>query len=222
MKLPASPLRPGRPQTALVFTAIVLGGLLAASAARAEMKPLSNPNASKEAQNVYRFICGLSGNGILAGQQESTWVNNNPDDEMDYIKQNTGGKLPAIRGLDYMAYNGVTERAIAWWQKGGIPSICWHWGAPTLGTGYEASKLTISLDEALTPGTALHKAVMADLDRTAAELVKLRDAHVAVLWRPFHENNGGWFWWGKGGAENFKKLWKLDTTITPKPTSSTT
>ena len=198
------------PQTAAVFSAIVLGGLLAASAAKADMKPLSNPDASKEAQNVYRYMCGIYSKAIIAAQQESTWVSNNPDDEMDYIKRTTGGKLPAIRGLDYMAYNGVTERAIAWWQQGGIPTICWHWGAPTKGTGYEASKLTISLDEALTPGTALNQAMMADLDRTARELVKLRDAHVPVLWRPFHENNGGWFWWGKGGAENFKKLWKLE------------
>jgi len=86
------------------------------------IRPLSNPDASPESKNVYRYIQGLYGKAILAGQQESTWVNRNPDDEMDYIKQNTG-KLPAIRGLDYMAYNGVTERAIAWWKQGEIPSI---------------------------------------------------------------------------------------------------
>src|SRR5208283_171686 len=50
---------------------------------------------------------------------------------------------------------------------------------------------------------------MADLDRTATELTRLRDAHVAVLWRPFHELNGGWFWWGKNGPDAAKRLWKL-------------
>jgi hypothetical protein len=54
MNLASSLLRPRRPQPAAVFAAIVSAGLLAASAARAEMKPLSNPNASREAQNVYR------------------------------------------------------------------------------------------------------------------------------------------------------------------------
>jgi len=210
MKPQASPFQARWSKPAAVFTALLMGSLPALCAPAPINRPLSNPDASKEAQNVYRYMCGIYGKAILAAQQESTWVNNNPDDEMEYISKTTGGKLPAIRGLDYMAYNGVTERAIAWWQKGGIPTICWHWGAPTKGTGYEASKLTISLDEALTPGTALNKAMMADLDRTAKELVKLRDAHVPVLWRPFHENNGGWFWWGKGGAENFKKLWKLE------------
>ena len=195
-------------QGVVILGVITLGNLLPGGLAGAEPKPLSNPDASPEAKEVYRYIASIYGKAILAGQQESTWVNRNPDDEMDYIKK-VSGKLPAIRGLDYMAYNGVTERAIAWWQKGGIPTICWHWGAPTKGSGYEASKRSIDVNEALTPGTTLNKAMMADLDRTAAELAKLRDAHVPVLWRPFHELNGGWFWWGKGGPDAFKRLWTL-------------
>ena len=209
MKPTRTPSRAPVVRTVLFLSAILAGILLPAALARAEPKPLSNPDASPEAKEVYQYIAGMYGKGILAAQQESTWVNNNPDDEMDYIKKVTGGKLPAIRGLDYMAYNGVTERAIAWWKKGGIPTICWHWGAPTLGTGYEASKRAIDINQALTPGTVLNKAMMADLDRTAAELTKLRDAHVPVLWRPFHELNGNWFWWGKGGPDAFQRLWKL-------------
>jgi len=187
---------------------IAMCALLVGGFAEAGLKPLSNPEASPEAKTVYRYLGRMYGRAILSGQQESTWVRGNPEDEMEYIRA-VSGKLPAIRGLDYIAYNGVTERAAAWWARGGIPSICWHWGAPTRGTGYEASKRTIDLEEALTPGTALHQAMMADLDRTAAELAQLRDAGVPVLWRPFHEHNGGWFWWGKGGAERFKRLWVL-------------
>ena len=173
-----------------------------------ERRKLSNPNATKEAVNVYNYLCDLYGSGILAGQQESTWINNNPDDEMEYIEDKTG-KLPAIRGLDYINedFDGVTSRATAWWEKGGIPSICFHWGAPTLGVGYEASKLTIDVSEALKEGTALNKAMIEDMDRVAEELLKLQEAKVPVLWRPFHELNGNWFWWSKSGPEVFKKLW---------------
>lgn len=46
------------------------------------------------------------------------------------------------------------------------------------------------------------------LERKANLLEKIRDAHVPILWRPFHELNGNWFWWGKQGPENFKRLWK--------------
>ena len=47
------------------------------------------------------------------------------------------------------------------------------------------------------------------MDKGAKALKELKDAGVPVIWRPFHEFDGGWFWWGKGGAENFKKLWKM-------------
>lgn len=171
-------------------------------------RPMSNLNATKEAVNVYNYLCDLYGNGILAGQQESTWINNNPEDEMEYIMDKTG-KLPAIRGLDYINedFDGVTSRTTAWWEKGGIPSICWHWGAPTLGVGYEASKLTIDVADALKDGTPLNIAMIKDMDRVAEELKKLQEAKVPVLWRPFHELNGNWFWWSKSGPEVFKELW---------------
>lgn len=51
--------------------------------------------------------------------------------------------------------------------------------------------------------------MMADIDDVARELLKLRDAGVPVLWRPLHELNGDWFWWGKCGPEAFQRLWKL-------------
>ncbi|HTN84147.1 MAG TPA: glycosyl hydrolase [Sorangium sp.] len=47
------------------------------------------------------------------------------------------------------------------------------------------------------------------LDRTARELTRLKEAHVPVIWRPFHELDGGWFWWSKEGPDQFKKLWTL-------------
>lgn len=172
-------------------------------------KNLINPKSTREAIRLYNYICDIYGNNILSGQQESDWLAS-PDDEMDYIKEQTG-KLPAIRGLDYIneKFETVTRRSIDWWEKGGIVSICWHWGTPPDGVGYESSKGTIDLDEALTKGTDLYKGMIAQMDRVAEELKILQDAGVPVLWRPFHEFDGAWFWWGKGGPENFKKLWKL-------------
>jgi len=38
--------------------------------------------------------------------------------------------------------------------------------------------------------------VLRDLDAVAAELKLLQDVRVPVLWRPLHEANGRWFWWG--------------------------
>ncbi len=171
---------------------------------------LTNPNATTEAMIVYDYINSVYKNGIIAGQQESTWINNNPDDEMEYIERRTG-KLPAIRGLDYINedFDGVTSRSIEWWEKGGLVSICWHWGTPPDGVGYESSQETVDITELLTEGTDLYNGMIAQMDRVAEELLKLQEAGVPVLWRPFHEFDGGWFWWGKGTPEQFAELWRL-------------
>ncbi|MGN8647514.1 glycosyl hydrolase [Gracilibacillus sp. HCP3S3_G5_1] len=170
---------------------------------------LSNSNASYEAKKLFQYICSIYGNKILSGQQESDWKAP-ADDELDYIKEKTG-RLPAIRGLDYINddYEGVNKRSIEWWEKGGIVSICWHWGTPPDGIGYESSKGTIDLEEALTEGTDLYNGMIAKMDEVAVALKELQDARVPILWRPFHEFDGAWFWWGKGGAVQFIKLWRL-------------
>lgn len=46
-----------------------------------------------------------------------------------------------------------------------------------------------------------------DLAKLAGYLKTLQEAGIPVLWRPFHEASGGWFWWGAKGAETYKKLW---------------
>lgn len=167
------------------------------------------PNPSPEAVRVYEYLLSVRGKGILAGQQENPMPRHHAS-EMRYIKKETG-KLPAIRGLDYihLDFEGVNRRAKNWWKQGGIVTICYHWGTPPDGVGYPSSKETIDMAQALTEGTALHEGLLRQMDEAALALRKLRDAHVPVLWRPFHEFDGQWFWWGKGGAELFKKLWRL-------------
>jgi len=170
---------------------------------------LSNINASENAKAVYSYICSVYKHKILTGQMESTWYG--PEYEMDYIRDTTG-KLPAIRGLDFINddFNGVVERAKNWWVKGGIPTICWHCGSD-FSAGYEECLHTdiADWDAALTEGTPEYAALIAGMDKAAAALKELEDAGVPVLWRPFHELGGDWFWWSRGGARNFVKLWRI-------------
>ncbi len=169
---------------------------------------LSNPDASPEAQKLYEYIQDNFGKAIISCQQESTWMSS-PDYEMDYILETTG-KLPAMRGLDFMNddFKGVAERSAEWHDKGGLVTICWHCGVN--GKGYEESKKDDpDFDKLLTPGTDEYNAMTANWDKAAASLAELRDKGIPVLWRPFHEFDGKWFWWGKGGSENFIRLWRM-------------
>ena len=66
-------------------------------------------------------------------------------------------------------------------------------------TEFDAANATVE-------GTWENKVFTEDLKNIAAYLKLLRDADIPVLWRPFHEAAGGWFWWGKDAA-SFKSLW---------------
>jgi len=62
----------------------------------------------------------------------------------------------------------------------------------------------------ITPGTEINERWKSQVDVIAWFLMQLRDAHVPVLWRPYHEMNGGWFWWGKKpGPDGYKKLYRM-------------
>lgn len=181
---------------------------VSASSASSKTGTLSDPKATKEAQALYTYLCDSFGKVMISCQQESTWMGS-PDYEVDYIKEVTG-KYPAMRGLDFMNgdFDGVVERSKAWHEKGGIVTICWHTGIN--GKGYQESlNDTPDFEKLLTPGTPEYKGMVANWDKAADALSKLQDENIPVLWRPFHEFDGQWFWWGKGGKENFVKLWQM-------------
>ena len=107
--------------------------VLSASAYSQDTLQLSNKKASNEAKAVYSYLQAMHSKKMLAGQM----VLDGRYDELQYIRDSTG-KLPAIRGMDFIDSSrnkGEVKAAKAWWKKGGIPTIMWHWGAPTIGNG---------------------------------------------------------------------------------------
>ncbi len=166
---------------------------------------LTTPNASKEAKALYDYLNDIYGKKILSGQMYAPWGY----DELKYIKDVTS-KQPAIRGTDFINEKDNEKevvQTIEWWKSGGIPTIMWHMGAPGIGQGYANSKKMIDIDKIWEKGTVENEAFWKELKAKGDLLEKIRDAHVPVLWRPFHELNGNWFWWGKQGPEKFKRLW---------------
>jgi len=185
----------------LLFTAFFLGGALPGWS----REPVT-PGASQEARDVLHYLDSLQGKQTLSGQMATPWG----VDEMALVEKITG-RLPALQGHDLIHEKDNPQEvaaAIAWWQAGGIPTVMWHWGAPTHGDGYEQSKTEIDVAQCFIEGSPEHTAMWADLRRIADHLTTLRDAGVPVLWRPLHEFDGGWFWYGKGGKDDFTRLWR--------------
>lgn len=162
------------------------------------------------------------------------------ESEFEWIKKNFG-VYPAIRGFDMMNYNplygwddGTTERIIEWAnERNGIPTVCWHINLPTDFTNYEVGEpvdwsvasykpnSSFSVENAVVEGTKEYEYVMLAIDNLAEQLLKVQEAGVPIIFRPYHEAEGNpgaaWFWWGQDGAEAYKALWKqLHTTLTEK------
>lgn len=166
---------------------------------------LSDAHATKEAKALYAYIIDMFGKKTLTGQMFSGWG----FDEINYVHKITG-KYPAIKGFDFIQSSlndSVVRGAIQWWKEGGIPTIMWHWGAPGIGEGYPNSKKEIDITKCFQKGTGEYDSFWTELKTKADLLERLQKAKVPVLWRPFHELNGNWFWWGKQGPGNFKRLW---------------
>jgi len=188
-------------------------------------KQLINPNATDETQALFNYLVDHFGENILSGQQGDPTTDLADLDEIERIT----GKLPAILGLDLMDYSPSrvefgaetddVERGIEWAEQGGIVTFAWHWNAPKdlLNTeeqpwwsGFYTDASTFDIEYAMNhPESEDYKLILRDIDAIAEQLKKLQDEGVPVLWRPLHEAEGGWFWWGAKGPEPVKELWHL-------------
>ena len=114
------------------------------------------------------------------------------------------------------ARQNLVNTVIDKYREGFIITLMWHACPPGFGDCCDGDEIWAmedrptqsQWDELTTDGTVLNNAWKVQADTVAIYLKQLRDAGVPVLWRPYHEMNGVWFWWGNHGGENgFKKLW---------------
>lgn len=168
---------------------------------------LVNPRATREARQLKQYLDAVYGKKILSGQCD--------DKYLPFIRQASGGKEPAIMGYDFngicpsQAGNGDVAKAIDWVRKrGGIATFQWHWISPDANGDFYTDKYDLGAALASPDGSS-YRNLLRDLDLVAEELKKLQRARVPILWRPLHEAEGRWFWWGKSGGDACRKLYRL-------------
>lgn len=177
-----------------------------------------NRNATPGARKLLDYLYSITGKNIIAGQHNSA---NRKDLFPNRVKELTG-KLPAVWGCDFISYyrkgNGeeIVRAAYEKYMEGSIITLMWHAGRPLDDPpfGWKESiqgKLTdTQWEELLTPGTALNARWIRQVDTVASYLNDLKVLGVPVLWRPYHESNGVWFWWGNRKGENGSaKLYRM-------------
>lgn len=204
-----------------MFTRLSLFSLLASTLAAGLSYDNIDKAATPRAKELLKYIQSQYGSHYISGQQELS--------SLEWVKENIG-VAPAILGTDLMNYSpsGVAhgskgesiEQAIKFDKEGGINALVWHWYAPTclLETekepwykGFYTEGTCFNVASALGRrgnGTD-YRLLIRDIDAIAIQLKRLSDADVPILFRPLHEPEGGWFWWGAQGPAPFKKLWDI-------------
>ena len=102
------------------------------SAKPVDPEKLITPDPTPNTQRLWEYLKSCYGKKFISGQQY-LWE----DEKEDLVYWNTTGKIPAIRGYDFMGISGLARgydqlgRALDWARRtGGILTMCWHWNAP--------------------------------------------------------------------------------------------
>lgn len=222
-----------RPTTYRLSIALILAGLALTqviSMAASEPRPkLIDPNATAETKALYRNLYKSAKKYILFGHQNATETGHGWSQESGRsdVKSVTGSH-PAVVGLDFSGLSGRPPEAIErtkqslrkliadTYDRGGVTTIAWHFTNPvTPQTGfYWKDSVSAAAVPNLIPGGSHHEQYKTIL-RTVADFagsVKGADGKLApMLFRPYHEFDGGWFWWGKPHCtrDDFKSLWRF-------------
>ena len=176
----------------------------------------ANPAATPAARAVLSFLAGQESKPtgrVLSGQFTGFW--NQLNATLPEEIHRTTGQWPAMVGVDYADFDrggidtaGPNRTALAYWRAGGLVTVSAHLANPANPQGGGLRDNGVDLAALLRPGTDTHRRWLRQLDEIAAGLQELKDAGVVVLWRPFHEMNGAWFWWGKKDPAVFVRVWR--------------
>lgn len=190
---------------------------------------LTDSKATKETKALYRNLHKLAEQHILFGHQHATeyghgWVGT------DYTRsdvQSVTGSHPAVIGVDFSGLSGRPDAMIAktkeeliknieaTYNRGGVTTAAWHFINPVSPGGfYWVDTVSKPAVKYIIPGGSFNEAYKKILNNIAAvaKRVKGKDGKtVPVIFRPFHELDGDWFWWGKSHCtkEEFKSLWQF-------------
>jgi len=201
---------------------ILAGALGCAGWAQAAPEPV-NSHATPEARALLAYLYSISGKGTLTGEHNFPNHGSRWSDEAYFLT----GKYPGLFGQDFGFSGGddkdsvlsrpaMIEEVKRQYKNGAVIALTWHAVKPTEDepvTFKESvqGKLTdAEWQELLTPGSRLNQRWCAQVDVIAGYLKQLRDANVPVLFRPYHEINGNWFWWtGRPGKDGSAALYRM-------------
>lgn len=206
---------------------IIAVSLCACSSNKADRKQQIESKRTQETENLLLSLKNIPQYGIMFGHHDDPlygigWEG----DEGRSDVQSVCGDYPAImsfdlgrielgreKSLDGVAFEKIRREIINQYKRGGMNTISWHLDNPvTGGDSWDVSDATVVAS--VLPGGTNHEKFLGWIDCVADFMHSLKaedGTKIPILFRPWHEHTGSWFWWGQKlcSAEEYKALWRL-------------
>jgi mannan endo-1,4-beta-mannosidase len=187
--------------------------------------------ATRETVNLFKNLEKLSRNHTLFGHQHATEYGHGWSDDTDRsdVKSVTGSH-PGVIGIDFSGFTGRSPESVKKYKedikkivvdaynRGGVVTAAWHFSNPVSKGGfYWVDTVSLPAVRYIIPGGEAHEKYKEILNGIGEWTKSIKGADgnlVPVIFRPFHEFDGGWFWWGKPHCtkEEFIALWRFTVT----------
>ena len=181
---------------------------------------------------ISRLYTQVEAGKIMYGHQDDLMYGHSwklEDAASEFVKSDIHGvcgKYPAVYGMDLGGievgweanldkndFDNMRASAVAHHERGGVVTFSWHPRNPlTGGDAWDVSSKEVVAS--ILPGGEKHEFFMGWLSNAADFLGSIKTADgqtVPVVWRPWHEHTGSWFWWGQDlcTTEQYKALWQM-------------
>ena len=190
-------------------------------------KPIDT-EATQETKALFKNLRKLSKKHTLFGHQHATEYGHgwHGDEDRSDVKSVTGSH-PAVIGVDFSRFSGhspeeirrakedLRKNVVDTYNRGGVTTVAWHFSNPVSGGGfYWKDSVSLPAVRYIIPGGEAHeeyKEILGGIAEWAHSLKGADGSLAPVIFRPYHEFDGDWFWWGKSHStrEEFTTLWKF-------------
>lgn len=174
--------------------------------------------ASKKTAYLLQNLKRISQNGFMFGHEDDQayGVGWQAEEGRSDVKEITG-KYPAVHGwdvgrkldhpfnIDSVGWDNMKRWITDAYKRGGVNTVSFH--MDNLTSSSDSWDKTPSVKDIL-PGGSKHDEFNSQLDMLADFFMDLKK--VPIVFRPWHEHNGDWFWWGKGNCteDDYKTFFK--------------
>ncbi len=184
--------------------------------------------ATNETKALFINLKSLAKNHSLFGHQHATEYGHGwSGDENRSDVKSVCGSHPAVVGVDISGFSGrplaaiekaktdLRKNVVDTYNRGGVITVSWHFSNPVSGGGfYWRDSVSLPGVKYIIPGAEAHDKYKEILNHVGewANSLKGKDGTLApVIFRPFHEFDGDWFWWGKSHCtrDEFISLWRF-------------